>query len=1429
MTSLEECLLQPFLNAYVHPACAISISEINANGTLKSAPCWTNVAFNAHLPEDILSRASIVDLIHGTLSLHRAHANPDPDVCSVPARHWTYSAAVVTSFLIITTSPRNYSGDTPDDHAFSPSTNLFPRESMVVSPRIVDLWSRTQMGKLILEFPWDSTPVGPITLWSPELVMIVTLMLEWPERLCLWLGEDSIAVYNDQYLKVLGPRKHINMLGKPYREVFPELWVTHESRVQTATSGERVYVVDGLLLMDRERPEADETSWGLEETYHNWSFTPLRVGSKVIGFANESQETTARVVAERRMATIVEIGIATSSAMTREEFYSGAYTQFTNNSLDFPFVIMYAVHNPCKAKQGASAEQGPATKQTRLKLHGKIGVPDGHPFAPQDIEFSHANASTETVVSASDTTSMPSDPLCAGVSTFPEVIWPFAECLAEGESVLVSSLGLNADTLDSRSWGRHCKSAVMFPLGVKGDWQMVMIIGLNPCRPFNAVYRDYVKLVKATLSTGLTTVTNIETAATKAEALASLDRAKTVFFSNVTHELRTPLTLILAPLEDIIAEDSIISGPKAPHVRSQLNMVLRHTRRLLQLVNSLLDFARLAAGRFLAMFRPVNLPALTTDLASLFRSAIERGGIEYIVSCDPGPEVVLDVDAWEKVVTNIISNAFKYTLRGRIIVKIEYTTTHAVFSCSDTGVGIPEADLGQIFQRFHRVESCMGRSIEGTGVGLALTFETVKSLGGHIDVQSQFGIGSIFTVSLPLGTDHIPSERLAPESESLEQPARNRDRLRYGHWMAEEAHGWLSTDSVGLISSPNGHTQSGDGANGNGNGTVGESDPSQTAWTLMSDDERERGIGGSTILVCDDNHDLRDYCANLLRSTYNVISFPDGGAAHEYILSNDVDLILSDVHMPRMNGFELLQHVRSQQSTALIPFILLSAAAGMEANLEGITAGADDFLVKPFKSKDLLARVRRQLLVGGMRRDLEARVQSRTKLLVESEARLLQQITESEHMRKQQEIVVDLTSHEIRNPLNAIWQNADLIGDVVSRLRRKFGDQATSLLNDADDAVQSISLSVAHQTRIADDILNFSKISMNLLTLHRAPFPLHETVQNVLRWWDLEMKERDINVEITTSPELRDRWIISDSQRVTQVLINFLINAIRFTSDTTMRKITVFMNSSDHLHEPTSYRVCTVDEDFEHDGPWLTIGVADSGCGLSPEDRVKLFERFAQAHPSKDQFTGGHGLGLFVSRHITTLLDGVIDVESVKGQGSTFSFTIPVTFTERPPDDAQNIGRRLSRAVPPLNSHPWPSRPRAKSTPSKRHILVVEDNVINQKVLSRQLQSRGFHTSVAGDGQEALNAIQDPKFDGDLVLMDIEMPVKDGRTACRELRVFESLGGLQRLPVVAVTGNARAEQIQECLDAGFDDVAIKPYQIKDLVSMIERILGSETE
>jgi len=491
-----------------------------------------------------------------------------------------------------------------------------------------------------------------------------------------------------------------------------------------------------------------------------------------------------------------------------------------------------------------------------------------------------------------------------------------------------------------------------------------------------------------------------------------------------------------------------------------------------------------------------------------------------------------------------------------------------------------------------------------------------------------------------------------------------------------------------------------------------------------------------------------------------------------------------------------------------------------------------------------MARVKTHLELGRMRKELEARVHDRTRLLVESESRLQQKVAESEHIRKQQEIVVDLTSHELRNPLNAVWQSAELLEGGLARMRELLAEkppcscpnggsgiaQIHSVLEEAEDAVESIILSVAHQARIADDILNFSKISMSLLTVHRIPFHLFDTIQDVCRMWEIEAKERNISLSLTASPELRNMWVLTDPQRCSQIIINFLTNAIRFTSDAPTRRINVFLRQFSRVPPaaPNVHRIAGDREEFP-DGFWLNIGVQDSGPGLSTDNLERLFERFSQAHPSKDQFSGGHGLGLFVSRHLVMLLDGFIEVESVPGQGCTFSFSIPVEQAEPSDYHDQNKGWRvriLGRSTKTKVSSPRVEPVQGHS----QHVLVVEDNIINQKVLVRQLQTKGFRTSVASDGQEALDLILDAArqdiFPYDLALMDIEMPVKDGRTACRELREAEKCNDYPHLPVIAVTGNAREEQIDECLDAGFDEVAIKPYRITDITRLMNSVMST---
>ena len=242
--------------------------------------------------------------------------------------------------------------------------------------------------------------------------------------------------------------------------------------------------------------------------------------------------------------------------------------------------------------------------------------------------------------------------------------------------------------------------------------------------------------------------------------MTDLDRAKTAFFSNVSHELRTPLTLILGPIEDSLLSQSLPS-------QDSLKMLHRNALRLLKLVNGLLDFVRIEVGRVRANYEPTDLALLTTQLASVFRSAVERAGLQLVVECAPLPEpIFVDREMWEKVVLNLLSNALKSTFDGEIRVSISADSTDAVLTVQDTGTGIPELELPHLFERFNRIEGARRRSHEGSGIGLALVHELVQMNGGTISVESKSGSGTSFKVRLPFGNEHLADGHIAKESGS---------------------------------------------------------------------------------------------------------------------------------------------------------------------------------------------------------------------------------------------------------------------------------------------------------------------------------------------------------------------------------------------------------------------------------------------------------------------------------------------------------------------------------------------------------------------------------------------------------------------------------------------------------------------------------------
>ncbi|MGY1884823.1 ATP-binding protein [Blastococcus sp. SYSU DS0753] len=465
----------------------------------------------------------------------------------------------------------------------------------------------------------------------------------------------------------------------------------------------------------------------------------------------------------------------------------------------------------------------------------------------------------------------------------------------------VASLGLTGGP-----WDDPVTDAVVLPLASGHDAEPagLLVLGTSPNRAVDADYQAFHQLVAGQFTGALATIRAFEDERRRAESLAELDRAKTTFFADVSHELRTPLTLLLGPIGDVLENTD---PPLGDDVREQLSLALRNGQRLQRLVNDLLDFAGIEAGRATPVRVETDVPAFTAELAGIFRSAAERAGLRLTVACPPlHRPAYVDPRMWEKIVVNLLANAVKYTFVGGIDVAVRGTGDGFELTVADTGVGIVAEELPHLFQRFHRVSGATARTREGTGIGLALVQELAALHGGTVTVTSEPGRGSTFTVALPFG---------APDAV-VDGPAAVPSEAAHG-----EAEGW-------------------------------EREVSRPA-------DRAPGAADATaVLVVDDNADMRGYLDRLLRPHWAVRTAADGQEALAAVAEQRPALVLTDVMMPRVDGFELLRALRGDPATRDIPVIMLTARAGQDASVEGLEAGADDYLAKPFRAAELLARVR---------------------------------------------------------------------------------------------------------------------------------------------------------------------------------------------------------------------------------------------------------------------------------------------------------------------------------------------------------------------------------------------------------------------------------------------------------------------------------------
>jgi len=720
-----------------------------------------------------------------------------------------------------------------------------------------------EMGALIRERDWSRSPVGPLEHWQQSLRTAVGMLLASRAQIILFWGPDFIVLYNDAYRPVFGG-KHPDALGRPGREAWSEIW---ESQLGPLLDGVvrtgDAYWATDLLFTLQRHGYA-------EETYFDISYDPVRDESgKVGGVYCIVTETTGRVTGARRLRTLTDMGRIGMQGRTVPGTLEKAAEVLGQNREDVAFALLYEWD----------------ARAAKARLRATTGIDRDHPA----LEFA----------------------------------WPLVPTLPI-EGVVLDAAALGLPSLPGGRWPEPCTRVAVVPIATPSQLpDAFLVAGTSPRHAMDAPYRDFVRLAAAGIGSALASAKALVAERERVEALAELDRVKTAFFSNVSHEFRTPLTLLLGPLRDEIAGVELPKGS-----RERLEVAHRNGVRLLKLVNALLDFSRIEAGRMRARYEATELALFTSELASNFASACAKAGLELVVRCEPlGAPAFVDRDMWEKIVLNLVSNAFKFTFDGGIEVALREQDGRAVLKVRDTGVGIAETEMPRLFERFHRIEGVRARTHEGSGIGLALVQELVHMHGGDIRAESRPGQGSLFEVSIPLGSGHLPQAQVVA--------ATGHNAASQAPMFVQEALEWLR---------------------------IPHKSPGADVASASPEVKRER------ILVADDNADMREYVERLLGDSWEVVAVADGEQALHSLYTARFDLLLTDVMMPRMDGFQLLKAVRGDEALHDLPVIMISARAGEEARIEGREAGADDYLVKPFSARELVSQVRAQLATAQARK-----------------------------------------------------------------------------------------------------------------------------------------------------------------------------------------------------------------------------------------------------------------------------------------------------------------------------------------------------------------------------------------------------------------------------------------------------------------------------
>ena len=563
------------------------------------------------------------------------------------------------------------------------------------------------------------------------------------------------------------------------------------------------------------------------------------------------------------------------------------------------------------------------------------------------------------------------------------------------------------------------------------------------------------------------------------------------------------------------------------------------------------------------------------------------------------------------------------------------------------------------------------------------------------------------------------------------------------------------------------------------------------------------------ILIVDDEANNRKLLHQILKDNYQLSFSVDGKQALEIANKIIPDLILLDIMMPEMDGYEVCQKLKSQLKTNKIPVIFTTAMNEIEDELHGFETGCVDYIIKPFSPPIVMARVKTHLKlkdaletmasqnkklereknkVTQNNLELEHRVTERTAQLESTnfnlqntlkQARDLAKKAESANIAKSQFLAN--MSHEIRTPMNGIIAATDLA------LAEGLKPEIENYIRIAHDSGQSL-------LKIINDILDFSKIESGYLEIENLPFALKETIDSIIEMLFAEFKEKGIDLSLKIDPNLPE-ILVGDSMRLRQVITNLVNNALKFTN--TGGLITIGVNQKK--------------VGIHHGKIMLDFYIKDTGGGIKSKHLDNLFNPFTQADPSSTRKYGGTGLGLSISKKIVEKMNGEIDIKSEYGKGTIFHFNCLFGLPTKEMKEQLNSQSDHSKNEKNIKKY--------KENIIGSRILVAEDNPVNQQIIKTILKKANLIVEVANNGKEAIGLLKDEKFDA--ILMDIQMPEMDGLEATKRIR---EIPDNKNLPIIALTANAMDEDEQMCRLAGMNGFITKPIDAEKLFKILSELI-----